>query len=62
MEPIAIATAVLGPMYVVGRGGLLVAADATVAFYGRWLFGNPAQVRGVLMESHVAPSRFETYQ
>ncbi len=44
MEPIAIVTAILAALYIVGRGPLVVAPAATVAFYRR-RFSNAGHVR-----------------
>ena len=51
MEPIAIVTAYMGALYIVGRGPLVVAPEATVAFYRRVFFSSPARIRifGVVM-------------
>ena len=47
MEPVAIVTAFVGALYVVGRGPLVVAPDATVAFYRRWILSPPGRLRWV---------------
>ena len=44
MEPIAVVTAVLGAMYIVARGPLLVRPVETVAVYRR-MFGTPKRMR-----------------
>jgi len=44
MEPVAIVTALLGALYIVGRGPLIVAPGRTVAFYRR-LFSTPVRIR-----------------
>ena len=44
MEPIAIVTAFVAVLYIVGRGGLAVAPAATAAFYRRQL-ATPGRIR-----------------
>ncbi len=44
MEPVAIITACVAALYIVGKGPLLVAPAATAAFYRR-LFSTPGDVR-----------------
>jgi hypothetical protein len=44
MEPIAIVTALVAVLYIVGRGGLAVAPTATAAFYRRQL-ANPRRIQ-----------------
>ena len=44
MEPVAIVTAFVAALYIVGRGPLLVAPAATAAFYRR-LLSTPGRVR-----------------
>ena len=44
MEPIAIVTAFVGVLYIVGRGGYLIAPHATVASY-RQLTSSPRRIR-----------------
>ena len=44
MEPIAIVTAILAALYIVGRGPLLVAPGATVAVYRR-MFSTIGRIR-----------------
>jgi uncharacterized protein YjeT (DUF2065 family) len=50
MEPIAIVTAIVAALYIVGRGPLIVAPTATAAFYRRVL-STPGRFRmfGVLL-------------
>ncbi len=45
MEPIAIVTAFVAALYIVGRGPLLVAPAATVAVYRRLIFSTPGRIR-----------------
>ena len=45
MEPIAIVTAILAALYIVGRGPLLVAPAATVAVYRRLIFSTRGRIR-----------------
>ena len=44
MEPIAVVTAIVAALYIVGRGPLIVAPTATAAFYRR-LFSTPGRFR-----------------
>ena len=44
MEPVAIVTAFVAALYIVGRGPLVVAPAATAAFYRR-LFSTPGPIR-----------------
>ena len=44
MEPVAIVTAIVAALYIMGKGPLLVAPTATAAFYRR-LFSTPGGVR-----------------
>ena len=55
MEPIAIVTAFVGVLYIVGRGAHVVAPASTVAYYRR-LCSSPGRVRlsGVLLLALVA--------
>jgi len=45
MEPIAVVTAFVAVLYIVGRGGYAVAPAATVAFYRRVIFSTPGRIR-----------------
>ena len=55
MDPIAIVTAFVGVLYIVGRGGHVVAPAATVAYYRR-LSSSPKRIRfsGILLLAFVA--------
>ena len=45
MEPVAVVTAFVAALYVVARGGLVIAPKATAAFYRRTIFATDARVR-----------------
>ena len=58
MEPIAIVTAFVAALYIVGRGPLVVAPAATVAFRRRLLYSTPGRLRifgGLLLVLVAAP-------
>jgi len=56
MEPIVVVTAILGAMYIVGRGGLLLAPTETVAFYRRMYSTTKGMRIGAAVLGFIAPA------